>query len=200
MAGRPRKRSEQESLDIAMVVFWRRGFEATSMSDLSAALEVGPSSIYNAFGSKEALFQACIEHYLDTQGGWAVDAMALPNVVDSLTCLLRSACVAFTREGAPGGCAVLSAGRLDRPESSNVDAFLLDKRLASVAWTKARIEIGIDEGQLRADTDIDGLARFVSAVVHGLSQQALDGASEEQLMGVARFAMRTVEDHRLAVS
>src|SRR5260221_12275723 len=66
--GRPREFDRDVALKAAMLVFWRKGFLATSMNELCDAMGVRSPSLYAAFGSKEALYLEAIEHYVQTQG------------------------------------------------------------------------------------------------------------------------------------
>lgn len=171
-----------------MTLFWRRGYEATSMNDLSQALGVGPSSIYNTFGSKEALYQQAVTRYVECHGRVLRDALDHPDAVTALTGMLAAAPAAYTQADCPAGCAVLSAGRLDRPESAAVDGFLTGLRAATLGAVRQRVQRGVSDGQLAADTDVEGLSRALVGVIHGLSEQARDGATQEQLEGAAALA------------
>jgi TetR/AcrR family transcriptional regulator, transcriptional repressor for nem operon len=62
---RPREFNETAALEAAMQCFWRRGYEATSLRDLTASMGLTAPSLYNAFGDKRALFSRALERYLD---------------------------------------------------------------------------------------------------------------------------------------
>src|SRR3984957_21181369 len=74
--GRPRKFAREAALHAAMLVFWRKGFAATSMNALCDAMDVRSPSLYAAFGSKEALYLEAVEHYVRTQGPPVWDKLA----------------------------------------------------------------------------------------------------------------------------
>lgn len=61
--GRPREFDTEQALDAAMHLFWRQGYEATSMQNLLDTMHLSKSSLYQTFGSKHDLFQECIQHY-----------------------------------------------------------------------------------------------------------------------------------------
>src|SRR2546430_2244573 len=61
--GRPREFDREAALERAIDVFWRHGYEATSVSDLTAAMNINPPSLYAAFGDKEKLFLEAVERY-----------------------------------------------------------------------------------------------------------------------------------------
>lgn len=62
---RPKVFDEDKVLQAAMMCFWRHGYQATSMKDLESATGLTPGSIYNSFGSKNALFINTLDHYID---------------------------------------------------------------------------------------------------------------------------------------
>ncbi|MGB8738671.1 MAG: TetR/AcrR family transcriptional regulator [Rhodomicrobium sp.] len=61
--GRPRSFDEEKALDAAAECFWSRGFEATSVRDLTCSMGIAGPSLYNAYGGKRALFAAALDHY-----------------------------------------------------------------------------------------------------------------------------------------
>src|SRR5215218_9208155 len=66
--GRPRSFDRDAALEQAVRLFWRKGFEATSMADLTAAMGIGAPSLYAAFGSKEALYAEALSYYQERFG------------------------------------------------------------------------------------------------------------------------------------
>jgi len=64
MPGRPRKFDKDLALDIAMKVFMQKGYEATSITDITEALGINRPSVYAAFGNKEALFAQALGRYI----------------------------------------------------------------------------------------------------------------------------------------
>jgi AcrR family transcriptional regulator len=74
--GRPREFDRGAALKAAMVLFWRKGFAATSMNDLCEAMGVRSPSLYAAFGSKEALYLEAIQHYVEMFGPPVWDGLA----------------------------------------------------------------------------------------------------------------------------
>src|ERR1700692_95348 len=70
--GRPRKFSREGVLQKALPVFWKYGFARTTLPELEQATGVNKSGLYAEFESKEALFVACLRHYLDTRASGAL--------------------------------------------------------------------------------------------------------------------------------
>ena len=169
-----------------MHLFWRYGYEGTSLNDLTAALRVNPPSIYAAFGDKKRLFLAAVRRYL-----------CLPDVAEPASTarqaaedLLRGAAIRFTGPDTPAGCLVASAAISGSAAADDVKRELTAIRLDAEARLCHRIQQAVDAGELAADTDAEALAAHVIAVVQGLSTLARDGAPREKLFRVVETAMR----------
>jgi AcrR family transcriptional regulator len=174
-----------------MIVFWERGYEATSMDDLTAAMGISASSLYATFGGKEQLYRAAIARYLAGAGGYMGRIFAEePTAKGAMRRLLKAAAYELTRKDQPSGCMVSLAVTHCSPAAEPLQASLRGLREGSHAALKARIERGIEAGELASDTDADALATFYLTVLQGMSVQARDGASRESLCATGEVAMR----------
>jgi AcrR family transcriptional regulator len=189
--GRPLSFDRDKALENAMHVFWERGYEAASISELTAAMGITPPSLYAAFGDKEHLFWEAIERYAGGPGGTAPLALAEePTARRAIERLLEEAADELTRSCHPAGCMVVMAATNCSVGSAHIQAALAKRRAASDEGIRRRIEQGISEGELPADTDAAALANFYTTVFQGMSIQARDGATRESLVATARAAMR----------
>ncbi|MFF1559724.1 TetR/AcrR family transcriptional regulator [Streptomyces sp. NPDC058279] len=187
--GRPRSFDRDAALDTAMRVFWERGYEATSISDLTRELGIGAPSLYAAFGDKRTLFEEVVTAYGGRYGGFAAVALAEePTAGAAVRRLLREAADIYTDPNHPKGCLVSSAAI--NTTSDEVAEALRERRNANLAVFESRITADIATGALPVDADARALARYVGAVLQGMSQQARDGAGREELEAVAETAMR----------
>ena len=190
MAGRPREFDREAALEAAMFLFWRKGFEAASMHDLCDAMGVRSPSLYAAFESKEALYLAAIEHYVQTQGQPVWDRLAEGATARAgIENLLAAAAETLPKSRmAPAGCmAVLGAVSDEWPAS--IARVVKKLRLDMLGSLRARIEAAVAIGELPAATDIDALSRFYLSVFQGMAIQAKDGATPADLAGTAKAAM-----------
>lgn len=190
--GRPREFDADEALDKALIVFWQRGFEGTSVSDLTEAMGINRPSLYAAFGNKEALFRRALDRYAE-KGPAAVQRKALqePTARRVVETLLRSAAECLTDPCHPAGCLAVQ-GALSCGEASDViKNELIARRCAGEAELRQRLERARSEGDLPADSDPAALARFVSTLLQGMSVQAAGGASRRELLDVAELALRS---------
>jgi len=193
--GRPRSFDRDAALERAMRVFWRQGYEATSINDLTQAMDINPPSLYAAFGDKERLFLEAVERYGCGPGGAANDILrGEPTAHRAVERLLEKAAHEFTNRSHPPGCMMVAAATTCTAASDHLQSSLADLRASSEAALRARIERGIEEGELPAGTDGRALARFYVTVLQGMSLQARDGASRKSLLATAAAAMRAWPD------
>lgn len=186
--GRPRSFDRDVALDRAVRLFWSKGYEATSINDLTAALGIGAPSLYAAFGDKKSLFDEAIEAYGTRYGGWIARALAEePTAKQAIARILREAAEEHTRPDRPRGCMMLCAA--DNTNSVEVAEQLRQARERDIAAYQQRIQRDIDAGILPPHTDAVSLARYTGAMLQGISQSARDGTSREELEQVASLAM-----------
>ncbi|MFF7170356.1 TetR/AcrR family transcriptional regulator [Streptomyces pseudovenezuelae] len=186
--GRPRSFDRATALEKAILAFWEHGYEATSVSDLTRVMDIGAPSLYAAFGDKRSLFEEVVKEYGVRYGSFGDRALAEePTARAAMERMLREAAVAYTAPGHPHGCLVVHAAtNCSTPE---VEESLRGRRNANIAAFESRIRADIAAGELPAGTDAATLARYTGAVIQGMSQQARDGASREELEAVAEIAM-----------
>ena len=190
--GRPLSFDRDAALETAMHVFWERGYEAASISDLTSAMGITPPSLYTAFGDKEQLFLEAIERY--ALGYGSAGARALneePTARGAIERWLLEAANELTQPCHPKGCMVVMAATNCSAAAERVQDALLLRRTEAIANVGRRIQGGIDGGELPADTDPQDLANFYATIYQGMSMQAKDGATHESLVATVRTAMRS---------
>src|ERR671918_521967 len=103
--GRPREFDLDEALERAMEVFWRQGYEGTSLGELTAAMGINRPSLYAAFGNKEALFRKALDRYVDERMAFIRAAIEEPTARRAVEALLRGYAASVTNPGTPPGLA-----------------------------------------------------------------------------------------------
>src|SRR5438046_2265573 len=102
--GRPRTFDVDKALDRALRVFWRKGYEGTSLLDLTRAMRINRPSLYAAFGNKEALFRKVIERYVEGPAAYVREALNEPTARAVAERLLSGAIDLLTDPRNPRGC------------------------------------------------------------------------------------------------
>jgi AcrR family transcriptional regulator len=187
---RPRSFDEQHALEQAMRLFWRNGYEGTSLAELTKAMGINRPSLYATFGNKEALFRRAMDLYATGPGAAVVAALAAPTAREVVAELFRVYADAPSDAQRPRGCLMVNGALRCSPEAEPVRLELAGRRNASVAALKKRLERAQREGDLAADESPAELARYVWSVLQGMAVQAADGASAAHLRKVAARAMR----------
>lgn len=188
--GRPREFDRTRALNAALIVFWRHGYEGTSIAELTHAMKITTPSLYAAFGSKGKLYREALELYMATHGDPLVRALISSGPCrKAIACMLAAAAHQFSRPGLPHGCMVANGAlRCAKDHSAAVRETGMLRRLGQDAL-RQRIEAAIVAGELPKGADAAGLAAFYSATVQGMSVQAVDGATRDDLMKLADYAM-----------
>jgi len=189
--GRPLTFDRDVALRSAMDLFWERGYEGTSMKDLSEAMGIASASIYASFGSKEALFREAVALNAATQGlPPRVALREQTTAYEAIYAMLRAVADTITIPGSPRGCMLVLAAPTGAVENHPVREFLADIRRAQFDDIRARLVRGGRDGDLAASPDsLNAIARYYTTVMHGLSVQARDGASRAELETVITMAM-----------
>ncbi|HEY8986269.1 MAG TPA: TetR/AcrR family transcriptional regulator [Streptomyces sp.] len=188
--GRPRSFDREVALARATLLFWQHGYEGTSIADLTAAMGVSPPSLYAAFGDKRALFTEVVERYGDTFGAFMENALDRESDARAgFARMLDEAAVSYTDPEHPAGCLIISAAVNYSPGTADVEEDLRARRTANVRSFEKRLTAAQERGTLAESADPRALAVYFAAVVQGMSQQARDGATAEELRRVAEYAM-----------
>lgn len=189
--GRPRAFDRDAAVAAATRLFWERGYEATSISDLTEAMGIRSGSLYAAFGDKPALFREALAAYgASPYGAFVARAFAEEETAHgAIARMLREAARIFPDPSHPAGCMTINAATNVSPPNSEVQDLLRDQRNANIDVMTERLRTGQRNGELPPTADPAGLAAFYAAVFQGMSQRARDGATESELSVTAELAL-----------
>ncbi|MHB1423264.1 MAG: TetR/AcrR family transcriptional regulator [Gemmataceae bacterium] len=188
--GRPRTFDTQKALDAALLLFWGRGYEGTSLAALTKAMRINGPSLYAAFGNKETLFKKALERYLQKPASYLPRALEEPTARRAAEQLFRGAIDMVMNRRHPDGCLLVQGALASGPAAASIRKELSLRRAAAEAAVRRRLERAVAEGDLPASVDAAPLARYLITVLWGMSVQAAGGATRAQLKEVAEMAMR----------
>ena len=188
--GRPRAFDIEKALDCALQVFWHKGYEGASLSDLTTAMGINRPSLYAAFGNKEALFRKALDRYADGPAAYVYEALDEPTARAVAARLLHGAVDLLTDPRTPPGCLLVQGALACGDAAESIRRELIARRAAAEADLRQRFECAISDGDLPADADPADLTRYLVTVVYGMAVQAAGGASREALQRVVEMALR----------
>ncbi len=187
--GRPIGFDKEAALEAAMLLFWERGYEGTSMSDLTSAMGLNPSSIYAAFGDKHALFSLAIERYLGSRAQYASKALEEPTLEKVVRALFDRTVAFLTTPGQPPTCMTLAGAVGCGREASPAREITTAIRKRNEAAIRKRLLQARNSGELSKDVNVDDYTRYLSTILAGLSIQAANGSTKAELKRTAQMAL-----------
>ena len=192
--GQGRRFDTQTALDDAMHVFWRHGYEGTSIVDLTRAIGITASSLYAAFDGKRQLFDLVVERYLDTKGRFT--SLAFEEEKESLPLIKRllfEAANEYADQNGQGGCLIVSAATCVTDGNRAIEQKLQAHRNSNIKNIEAVLQADLELGKIPRTVNPAAVANFAGAVLQGMAQRGRDGASVDELRTTAEMAFAQVE-------
>jgi AcrR family transcriptional regulator len=187
--GRHREFDVNQALDAALAVFWRKGYEGASYTDLTQATGVERPGLYSAFGNKETLFRLALERYNEQYLAFFPAALLKSTSREVAEHVLRGAAELNTRYPAHPGCLGIQGVLAGSDGAETIRQALIQIREEGETSLRERFEQAKTERDLPESTDCAVLAAFVMAVTHGIAVQAKAGFSREKLDAVVDQAL-----------
>jgi AcrR family transcriptional regulator len=195
--GRKRSFDKSEALDKAMRLFWENGYSATSVKDLTEALGINKPSLYAAFGNKEALFKASLEHYITSYASPKLEQLSQPNdqtlaqrISNHINSIIDSVCDPTT----PKGCLIVKSscesGGTGLPEE--IGQSLETIGLATQQTLSRLFEQAQQNGDFAADASPKASADYLMSVLYGITVLARQGRSRDELRGIVEQAVNAL--------
>ncbi len=188
--GRPREFDREKAIETAMNTFWEKGFESTSLADLRTVLNLSSASFYAAFGSKKALYEECLKRYTETCGevtSYLDDSSISPK--QAIQTMLKHTVAVQTSSTSPQGCMAVLSGMNCCDDNKEVETLTFSVRKQTRDAIFRCVKRGIELGELAAKTDAESYTLMLDSFVKGISIQAKDGATEEQLLAAADYLL-----------
>lgn len=183
--GRPAEFDRETALDAALETFWRRGYGGASLDELTAAMGINRPSLYGAFGNKEQLYAASVDHYVAKIGASYLAPLASPKIARALRGFFDAMIDGVTGKYGPRGCVVACTMPAEAGVSTAAQAQLAAV-LARIdgAWI-ARLAAAQAAGEIAKRRDVRVLGQLVASGMLALSIRARAGASKRTLRAIA---------------
>jgi AcrR family transcriptional regulator len=188
--GRPIGFDRDAALEAAMLLFWQRGYEGTSMADLTHAMGLNPSSIYAAFGDKHTLFQLVVKRYMELRAQYAVKALEEPTLERFIRALFDNTVAFLTTPGHPPTCMTLAGAVGCSLDATPARDLMTAIRKQNQVALRKRLLKARKSGELPKKINVDDYTRYLSTIVAGLSIQAANGSTKAELKRTAQMALR----------
>lgn len=179
--GRPREFDVDRALAAALRVFWSKGYEGASLTDITEAMGITRPSLYAAFGNKEALFRQALDLYEREKLAYVEEALKATTARGVAERLLRGALEHQASEGEPKGCLRVISSVACGVEAESIRKEVIARRASSGRALVERFRRAKAEGDLPDGIEPDGLAAYLSAILQGFSIKAGEGASRADL-------------------
>lgn len=194
-AGRPRTFDREDALQKAMMVFWEKGFEGTTMAELIGVIGMKAPSVYAAFGNKDALFREAVELYKgQVEQGPFKALYASSHIYEALENSLHET-VKMLSGGKVSGCLIMVGAINCAPEHQAHVQQLRNMRSKYKEVLKSRFVKAIEDKQFVDEADAEALAEFYFGFIHGLALRAKDGSTQQDLMSSCKFALEVLRSH-----
>ena len=187
--GRPRAFCVERALDRALQVFWQKGYEGASLSELTQAMGINRPSLYAAYGNKEELFRKALGRYAQSVEAFLGEHLSRPTAREAVESFLYAVAESSTCPTNPQGCLTVRCNLAGTEAAESVRRELARQRSHTETLVRQRLERAQSDGELPPSADPADLARYVATVQQGMSVQAAGGATREQLRGVVRTAL-----------
>jgi AcrR family transcriptional regulator len=188
--GRPISFDKDAALEAAMLIFWERGYEGTSMADLTHAMGLNPSSIYAAFGDKQALFQLVVKRYMELRAQYAVKALEEPTLERFIRALFDNTVAFLTTPGHPPTCMTLAGAAGCSLDATPARDLMTAIRKQNQVALRERLLKARKSGELLKEINVDDYTRYLSTIIAGLSIQSANGSTKAELNRTAQMALR----------
>ena len=188
--GRPQKFVNDDALHQAIEVFWAHGYEGTSLTNLTDALNMNRPSIYAAFGNKQTLFSLSLQTYIDEQLVFVDEAVKQETLSEVIEMLFSKQIDLLTKK--KRGCMLVQAALSCGEETQAIKDELTEQRKLLEGKLRKRFQ----RAQLKKDTSSSespaAAAKYITTIYQGLSVQAASGATKKELIEVAELARKAL--------
>ena len=182
-SGRRKAFDPEVALDAAMETFWLKGYDGTSLDDLTAAMGINRPSLYATFGCKKQLFEQALDRYGSTVGGVAMRAfLAEPDIGKAVRVFLWEAALLQTREGGAKGCFIASCAQVVGKPNPCLQARLGENGQKAFELIESRFAAEKAAGNLPNDFDPQSRASILLDFMQAQAVRARSGESRDVLL------------------
>jgi TetR/AcrR family transcriptional repressor of nem operon len=191
---RPLEFNPDEALNQALDIFWKKGYDATSLSDLLDAMKLSKSSFYQSFGNKHQLYEQCLQHYrYSISRNMLRDLETAPSALSFIKKLFSSIAKDVSEDKGRCGCMIMNSASAKAPFDEKIGDIVHDgaKQFEDIFY-KA-VKRAQAKGDIPKDKNPKTLARFLVSSRSGLLAMAKAGASKEELKDIITVTLSVLK-------
>lgn len=186
--------NEEEVLQKAVAVFWKKGYHATSIQDLVNALGINRASIYHTFGDKQQLFERAFNLYRQSSGDWVKGFLSgFESVHQGFHGLFERAIDESIADPDHKGCFVVNSITELIPGESSIEPILADHTQGITQLFEEYLQQGVDSGEISPDKDLQSIATMLFTLYNGLKVVTKITRDRDKLLGMANTALSVLK-------
>ena len=186
--GRPREFDPDVALDAALQLFWRNGYEGTSLSDLTDAMGINRNTLYKTFGNKEELFRKALNLFLEGAIAFEENFRNKPSAREAFEAILLASAQTSAHPDRPG-CLTVVGALAASDDSKAIQQILVEFRQRRLELWRQRFERAKAEGELPKTSNPRDLACYLMMLIHGMTVQARSGNTTDEIVSAAKVAI-----------
>lgn len=189
LRGRPKLFNNDQALEKALEVFWKRGYEGASMAELTAELGINKPSLYAAFGNKEELFRQALDKYVSGPAAFIGAVVKEPTARMVAERFLFDTVGFLANDQQPKGCMIVQGALSCGQGADIIKEQLIRYRQHYETLLSERFKQAQQAGDLSPELDPAALAKYLATLHQGMSVQAINGATREELTKMVNVAL-----------
>jgi TetR/AcrR family transcriptional regulator, transcriptional repressor for nem operon len=180
-----------QAIEKALDVFWQKGYHGTSMRDLTAAMQINSSSLYNTLGDKHQLFVQCIRHYTSKRRSLLEErARAFDSPKMAVECFINDVAAVVIKDAQ--GCFAIKTAFEVSPTDKSIQELLKDDNEFTHQFLKALIESAVEKGEIMSTTHPGLMADYIISTYTGWYELYLLHRNPVQIKKLADFMIQQV--------
>jgi AcrR family transcriptional regulator len=188
--GRPKAYDREAALQSALETFHTKGYAATSLDDLAAAMGMNRSSLYNAFGNKESLYHQTLAHFTDQLRTISnAPLFAEPELKKALEGFYMAALDVYLRDEPPLGCFMFCTAPAEAVTHPDIAGDMRQMLVEIDRALERRFAQAQQDGEFPSEADCHDVAKLAQAVLHSLALRARAGESRRSLNRMVKSAI-----------
>lgn len=189
--GRPRSFDTDHALKCALQVFWEKGYDGTSLNDLTEAMGINKPSLYAAFGNKEQLFIKAIDLYDSRPNSYFYNALEQESIIAMVERMLMGAAEQMSDASQPQGCMMVQSAFASKEPTELIKEAVEEKHKQMSSLLITKFEQAQACGELPATCNCSALLDYLFTIIMGMSLHSSNGATRKQLEDVAQLSLLT---------